>query len=113
MTNVYEKVPNGIVDLPNYVLSFLGVILDKLEFYGLIESKEKKIDTSTPSTLIIPFVSKDYPYCYGGVELIEKTLKRRGIDCKMEQYSTVDIDKEDGTKTKGYKYKYKLTKIKK
>ena len=112
MAHVYEKVTKDMVDLPAYILCFLGIIMDKLEFYGFIDGKPGKLGTAPPSVLVIPIVSKKYQYCYDGIELIEKTLKRRGFDCKMEHYKTIDIDDKDGSKTKGYSYEYKLSRSK-
>lgn len=100
------------VDLPAYTLCFLGVIMKKLEFYGLIDGKEGKSGTDAPTTLIIPIVSKKFQYCYDGIELIEKTINRRGFCCKMEHYKVVDVDEKDGSKSKGYSYEYKISKTK-
>jgi len=110
MAHVYEKQAIENVDFPAYTLCFLGIIMNKLEFYGLIEGKPGKLDTEIPSTLVIPIVSRRYPYCYEGISLIEKTMKRRGFDCQMSHYKTIDIDEKDGSKTKGYSYEYKLSK---
>lgn len=110
MAHVYEKNTKETVDFPAYTLCFLGIIMNKLEFYGLIDGKKGKLDTDPPSTLVIPIVSRKFQYCYDGVELIEKTIKRRGFNCKMEHYKIVDIDEKDGTKSKGYSYEYKISK---
>ena len=75
MAYVCEKVTKDMIDLPAYILCFLGIIMDKLEFYGFIDGKPGKLDTAPPSVLVIPIVSKKYQYCYDGIELIEKTLK--------------------------------------
>ena len=112
MTHVYEKITKDTIDLPAYIICFLGIIMDKLEFYGFIDGKQGALDGMPPSTLVIPIVSKRYQYCYDAIELIEKTLKRRGFNCKMEHYKVIDIDGKDGTKTKGYSYEYKLSKHK-
>jgi len=113
MAHVYEKTTKDMIDLPSYVLCFLGIIMDKLEFYGLIDGKPGKLDTSPPSALVVPIVSKKYRYCYDGIELIEKTLNRRGFNCKMEKYKTVVLDdKTTGGKVDGYSYEYKLSKKK-
>ena len=111
MAHVYEKQTRETVDFPAYTLTFLGVLLDKLEFYGLIDGKPSKINTDAPSTLVVPIVSKKFKYCWDGIELIQKTLKRRGFNCKMEKYSVVDVDEKDGTKSEGYRYQYKLSKV--
>jgi hypothetical protein len=113
MAHVYEKFTKDMVDLPSYVLCFLGIIMDKLEFYGLIEGKPGKSETSSPSVLVVPIVSRKFQYCYDAIELIEKTMKRRGFDCKMEHYKTIEMDGKDGNKEKGYSYEYKLSKSKK
>lgn len=112
MVHVYEKNTKETVDLPAYVLCFLDIIMDKLEFYGLIDGKKNKSESEPPSTLIIPIVSRKYRYCYDGIELIEKTIKRRGFECKMNHYKTIDIDEKNGTKGTGYQYEYKITKSK-
>ncbi len=111
MTHVYEKNTKDMIDLPAYVLCFLGIIMNKLEFYGFIDGKPGKTET-IPSVLIIPIVSKRFQYCFDGIELVEKTIKRRGFNCKMEHYKTIDVDDKDGNKVKGYQYEYKISKAK-
>jgi len=110
MLHVYEKVTKDKIDFPAYTLCFLGIIMNKLEFYGLIDGKKGKIDTESPTTLVIPVVSRKFEYCYDGIELIKKTLKRRGFVCDMAHYKTIEIDEKDGTKSKGYSYEYKISK---
>ena len=110
MAHVYEKQTKETVDFPAYTLCFLGILLDKLEFYGLIDGKPGKLGVDTPTTLVVPIVSKRFRYCWDGIELIQKTLKRRGFNCKMENYKVIDIEEKDGSKTEGYRYEYKLTK---
>lgn len=110
MAHTYEKMTKQTVDFPAYTLCFLGAIMDKLKLYGLIEGKGDKIVKETPSTLIVPIISKKYGYCYDGISLIEKTLKRRGFDCKMEHYKTIDVQEKDGNMTKGYSYEYRISK---
>lgn len=107
---IYEKQTKDTVDFPAYTLCFLGIIINKLEFYGLIDGKSNKLGTEVPSTLVIPIVMKKYKYCYEGIDLIEKTLKRRGYNCKMEHYTVIDVDEKDGSKTKGFKYEFKVSK---
>ena len=113
MAHVYEKMTKDTIDLPAYTLCFLGVILDKLEFYGLIEGKKSKLDTAPPDTIIMPITSRLYPYCYDGVNLIEKTVNRRGFTCKMDKYQVVELTDSEGKKREGYSYQYKITKNKK
>jgi len=112
MAHVVEIETKEMVDFPAYVMCFLGIIMKKLEFYGLIDGKPNKLNEEPPSTLIIPIVSRNYKYCYEGISLVEKTIKRRGFDCKMSHYKIEDINEKDGTKTQGYSYEYKITKSK-
>jgi len=112
MAHVYEKQTKDTVDFPAYVLCFLKVITNKLEFYGFIDSKSSKPNTETPTTLVIPIVSKVYNYCFDAISLIEKTINRKGFICKMEKYKVIDVDEKDGSKVKGYYYDYRITKKK-
>ena len=113
MAHIYEKMANNTIDLPAYTLCFLGVILDKLEFYGLIEGKKSKSETAPPDTIILPITSRFYPYCYDGISLIEKTINRRGFSCKMDKYKIVEVTDSDGKKREAYSYQYKISKTKK
>ena len=106
MAHVYEKMTKETVDLSAYVLCFLGVIMSKLEFYGFIDGKPSHVDTGAPNKLIIPIVSKKFKYCYDGIELITKTLKRRGFNCKMSRYKTAENKGETE-----YSYEYEITKM--
>ena len=108
----YQKQTKDTIDLPAYVLCFLKVIMDKLEFYGFINGSKTKVGAIAPDTMILPIISKEYCYCFDAVSLIEKTINRRGFNCKMEKYKVVDIDDADGSKTKGYSFEYKITKKK-
>jgi len=106
----YQKTTKEMVDLPEYVLCFLGVIMNKLEFYGLIDGKASKISEDAPTTLIVPIRSKKYKYCYDAIELIEKTLKRRGFTCRMTHYKPEEEKDDDGEVISLYSYEYKITK---
>ena len=97
MAHVYEKQTKEIIDFPEYNLWFLGIIINKLETYGLIEGKPSKTGVEPPSILVIPIVSRLYRYCYDGIELIKKTLQRRGFNCEMSKYKVVKIPTADGT----------------
>lgn len=112
MAHVYEKQTKETVDFPAYILCFLGIIMDKLEFYGLIDGKPGKLDSDAPETLVIPIVSRKYPYCFDGIELIRKTMKRRGFDCTMAKYKVDTIKDPNGNPCEGYSYEYKITKAK-
>ena len=113
MAHVYEKQTKEIIDFPEYNLCFLGIIINKLETYGLIDGKPSKTGVEPPSILVIPIVSRLYRYCYDGIELIKKTLQRRGFNCEMSKYKVVKIPTADGTgEQDGFSYEFKLTKIK-
>lgn len=112
MSQAYEKMTKDMVDFPAYVLCFLGIIMNKLEFYGFIDGKPSKLESEAPSTLVIPIVSRKFKYCFDGIELIEKTLKRRGFDCKMNHYKTEEITDTNGATCMGYSYEYKISKSK-
>ena len=105
MTQSYEKQTKDSVDFPAYNLCFLNAILSKLEMYGLIEGKKSQIGAEPPSILVIPIISRKFKYCFDGIELIEKTLKRRGFNCSMTKYKALEGDKE------GYSYEFKISKI--
>jgi hypothetical protein len=110
----YEKQTKDKIDFPAYNLCFLNVILNKLETYGLIDGKPSKTGTEPPSVLIIPVISRLYSYCFDGLELIQKTLKRRGFDCVLNKYKVVELEAKDGKgEQKGYSYEFRLTKTKK
>ena len=113
MTHVYEKQTKDTVDFPAYNLCFLGIILNKLETYGLIDNKPSKIGVEPPSVLVIPVISRMYSYCFDGIELIKKTLNRRGFNCEMSKYKVVKVPSVSGDgEQDGYSYEFKLTKIK-
>jgi len=111
MAHVYEKMTNGTIDLPMYTLSFLNVILNKLETYGFIN--EGKSNVVPPDTIILPIKSKSYPYCFDGICLIEKTIKRRGFDCRMSRFKIVKVTNDDGKEQTAYSYEYTISKSKK
>ena len=111
MTHVYEKQTKDTVDCPAYTICFLNIIMNKLELYGLIKGKNNRLEVEVPKTIVIPIVSRKLPYCYDGISLIEKTMKRRGFNCAMKHYKSIDIDEKDGTKSKGYSYEYEISKI--
>jgi len=113
MTNVYEKQTKDKVDFPAYNLCFLNVIINKLETYGMLSGKPSKIGVEPPSVLVIPIVSRAYSYCFDGIELIKKTLSRRGFTCEMSKYKVVKVPTKDGEgEQNGYSYEFKLTKNK-
>jgi hypothetical protein len=84
--------------------------MNKLEFYGLIEGKSGKSGADAPNTLIVPVHTKKYKYCCDAIELIEKTLKRRGFECKMTHYKPEEEKDADGEVISLYSYEYKITK---
>ena len=111
MAHVYEKTTKDKIDFPAYNLCFLNVILNKLETYGLIDGKPSKTGVEPPSILIVPVISRMYSYCYDGIELVTKTLKRRGFDCSMTKYKVVKVPTKDGNgEQDGYSYEFKLSK---
>jgi hypothetical protein len=113
MAHVYEKQTKEMVDFPAYNLCFLNVIFDKLETYGLIDGKPSKTGAEPPSILVIPVISRMYSYCHEGVELIKKTLKRRGFDCEVSKYKIVKLPNKNGEgEQDGYSYEFKLSKAK-
>lgn len=106
----YQKTTKEMVDLPEYVLCFLGVIFNKLEFYGLIDGNSSINKEDAPTTLVIPIHTKTYKYCYDAIGLIEKTLKRRGFTCRMTHYKPEEEKDDDGNVISLYSYEYKITK---
>ena len=112
MDKVYEKQTKDTVNFPEYNLCFLGILVEKLETYGLIG--RPKTGSEAPTVLNVPIVSRNYPYCYDAIELIRKTLKRRGVDCEMSSYqvTTLESNSKEGGEQKGYSYKLKLKKAK-
>lgn len=112
MAHVYEQQTKDKVDFPAYNLCFLNVILGKLETYGLIDGKPSQTGAEPPSILVIPIISRLYSYCFDGIELIKKTLKRRGFDCTLAKYKAVKIPVKDGVgEQDAYSYEFKLSKI--
>ena len=108
MESVYEKQTIDTVDFPTYVTRFLMALTDKLKQYGFMED----VSPNT-RTIILPIVSETYSYCYDAISLIEKTINRMGFTCKMDKYKTIEMSKENGNKTKGYSYDFRITKTKK
>jgi hypothetical protein len=110
MEHVYEKQTKDTVNFPEYNLCFLGILVEKLETYGLIG--KPKTGAEAPTVLNVPVISRNYPYCYDAIELIKKTLKRRGVDCEMSSYqvTTLENNGKEGGEQKGYSYMFKLKK---
>jgi hypothetical protein len=110
MENVYEKQTKDTVNFPEYNLCFLGILVEKLETYGLLG--RPKTGAEAPTVLNVPIISRSYPYCYDAIELIRKTLKRRGVDCEMSSYqvTTLESKSKEGGEQKGYSYMFKLKK---
>lgn len=108
MESVYEKQTKDTVDFPTYVTRFLMALTDKLKQYGFMEDAGTNV-----RTIILPIVSETYSYCYDAISLIEKTINRMGFTCKMDKYKTIEIQKENGNKAKGYSYDFRITKAKK
>ena len=114
MAHVYEAQTKEMIDFPAYNLCFLNVIFNKLETYGLIDGKPSKTGAEPPNVLVIPVISRLYSYCHDGIELIQKTLKRRGFDCTCSKYKVVKVPLKDGSgEQDGFSYEFKLTKIEK
>lgn len=112
MTHVYEKQTKDMVDFPAYNLCFLNVILNKLEMYGLIDGKPSSTGAEPPSILVIPVISRMYSYCFDGIELVTKTLKRRGFDCTMSKYKVVKLQAKEGEgEVDGFSYEFKISKL--
>lgn len=110
MEHVYEKQTKDTVNFPEYNLCFLGILVEKLETYGLIG--KPKTGAEAPTVLNVPVISRNYPYCYDAIELIRKTLKRRGVDCEMSSYQVTTLENKgkEGGEQKGYSYMFKLKK---
>jgi hypothetical protein len=54
-----------------------------------------------------------YAYCQDGIELIQKTLKRRGFNCEVSKYKIVKLPNKNGEgEQDGYSYEFKLSKAK-
>ena len=112
MAHVYEKQTKDTVNFPEYNLCFLGILIEKLETYGLLG--KSKTGADAPTVLNVPVISRNFPYCYDGINLITKTLKRRGIDCEMTSYKVTTLEKKgsESEEQKGYSYSFKLKKSK-
>ena len=98
------------VDFTEYTLCFLGCIIDKLKFYGMLGDNPSDKVNMPSTTLFVPIKSNKYRYCFDGIELIRKTLRRRGFKCELNKYDTIAGD-EKGVET--YKYEFKIQNIKK
>jgi hypothetical protein len=111
MDKVYEKQTKDTVNFPEYNLCFLGILVEKLETYGLL-GNVPKTGAEAPTVLNVPVISRNYPYCYDAIELIKKTLKRRGVDCEMSSYQVTTLENKgkEGGEQKGYSYMFKLKK---
>ena len=105
MAETYEKQTIDTVDFPLYTLGFLASIMQKLKFYGWVGNKPAP-NVQVPTSIMLPLVSKKYPYCHDAIELIRKTLRNRGVECIMSSYKLV-VEK-DGKKA--YRYEFQLTK---
>ena len=90
MEHVYEKQTKDTVNFPEYNLCFLGILVEKLETYGLLG--RPKTGAEAPTVLNVPIISRNYPYCFDAIELIRKTLKRRGVDCEMSSYQVTTLE---------------------
>lgn len=111
MAHVYEKQTKDTVNFPAYNLCFLKILVDKLNTYGILG--KSKTGAEPPSVLNVPVVSRDFPYCFDGISLIQKTLKRRGIDCEMSSYKVTTLEAKEGEgETKGYSYMFKMKRAK-
>ena len=66
MENVYEKQTKDTVNFPEYNLCFLGILVEKLETYGLLG--RPKTGAEAPTVLNVPIISRNYPYCYDAIE---------------------------------------------
>ena len=93
------------VDLPEYVTAFLCAILDKLRESGFLNTNPDKTSDNTNNSFTIRISTKTKPYCYDGIELIKKTLSRKGINCSLMKY-----EKEKGGV---FVYEFLFTKKKK
>ena len=97
------------VDFTEYTLCFLGCIIDKLKIYGMLGDNPSDKVNLPATTLFVPIKSNRYRYCFDGINLIIKTLKRRGFKCELNKYVTLEDEK--GTET--YKYEFKIQTIRK
>ena len=112
MAHVYEKQTKDMIDFPAYTLCFLNIAMNKLESYGLIDGKPSTTGIEPPNVLLIPVVSRNFSYCQDGIDLITKTLKRRGFSFEVDNYKVVTLEAKDGKgEEKGYSYKLKLKKL--
>jgi len=98
----------GYIELPTYVTAFLGTMIEKLRLYGMIDCFPAQPNDVNKLVLTIPFNGVKYEYCYDGIDLISKTLKKRGIMCHMVKYERVG----NGDDVK-FNYKFELRKMKK
>lgn len=95
------------VDFTEYTLCFLSCIIDKLKFYGMLGDNPSDKVNMPNTTLFVPIKSTKYRFCFEGIELIRKTLKRRGFNCELSKYDTIEgTGDEKGTET--YKYEFKI-----
>lgn len=97
----------GYVELPSYVIAFVGDMMKKLRLYGMVDCTPAQPDEVNRLVLTIPFNNTKYEYCYDGIQLIAKTMKKRGIWCHMVKYERVG--KDDNM---SFNYVFELRKLK-
>ena len=109
---INKKKSCEVVNLPEYVLSFLKIIIEKLKAYGFIETDDNKevVKNQKANCLYLPIASKRYRYCYDGILLIEKTINRRGFNCKINKFLTKKVKNSDDKEVDCYFYEFKINK---
>ena len=107
----YNKHTKDTIDFPSYVSSFPNKLIGKMETYGMIGDNPNRMFKNPSATITIPLVSRRYPYCFDAIELIKKTIKRRGFNCELPRYVVNKIDNPNNTKSDAYSYEFKITNI--
>ena len=95
----YKKITKCDVDFPAYCLFFIKRILANID--------ESNMDEDTTMTLII--TTPDHPYCYDALELVMRTLDRKGYNTRLPGFKR---DKAEG-KPDMFTYRWTIKKAKK
>lgn len=92
----YHKVTKNNIDFPKYCYYFISEIIDSLE--------ENEIE-NPGDELSLEIETPQHPYCYDAMELIVRTLQRKGYSTRIPNFSMKIIDG-----VKNYIYTWKIIK---
>ena len=95
----YKKITKDDVNFPAYCLFFIKRILANI--------KEAELDDETTLTLQID--TAEFPYCYDAIELIVRTIIRKGYYTRIPGYKRLKKEGDPDV----FQYKWTIRKLKK